>query len=392
MTQRERILSIAVGGILALVVLQWGFNKYRAAVQFRQNRLSSLQNEAMVLEERKIAGAYADRQMGEYLSRSLPSDPDRARSSYQSWLLETTQAEGLIDASVDPVPDTPVGDLYRISGYRIKGRTTLDGIVRLLHRINGRDNLHRIRELNFRPTREGDLVLQMTVEAIALTSAPADAPPPKSETSWRNETTLADAREAVLNRNFFKPPNQPPRYLGRNELFVIRGQSNDVKLEFKDPEETAIAYELDGELPEWAQFDSESGRFSVRPSADETAEQFQVQVAASDSGYPRRKVTQTLTVKLKDAPPPEKPAAAPPEFDDSTQTYLTALLDGKEPMAWMNVRTRGTTLKLRIGDEFEIGTVRGKVVGMTSRAVELEIEGQRFELRQSQKLSDAITN
>ena len=89
MTQRERYLAIAVGGLVLAIVFQWGFGRYRDAIRFRNNRLATLQNETQLLEERRLQGAYADRQMGEYLSRSLPSDPERARSSYQAWLLDT---------------------------------------------------------------------------------------------------------------------------------------------------------------------------------------------------------------------------------------------------------------------------------------------------------------
>lgn len=51
----------------------------------------------------------------------------------------------------------------------------------------------------------------------------------------------------------------------------------------------------------------------------------------------------------------------------------------------MSVQTSGKTLKLIVGNEFEIGTVRGKVSGVTSRSVMIEIEGQSYEPKPAEK-------
>ena len=65
-----------------------------------------------------------------------------------------------------------------------------------------------------------------------------------------------------------------------------------------------------------------------------------------------------------------------------SKTVLTGLVQGRgEWTAWLNVRTRDKTLKLRVGDSFEIGSVKGKVVEVSSRSAVLEAEGQKFELK-----------
>jgi hypothetical protein len=89
-------------------------------------------------------------------------------------------------------------------------------------------------------------------------------------------------------------------------------------------------------------------------------------------------------------PPPPAPREAPPGFDESTQTVLTALVQGSgDWTAWMKVRTRGTTLKLKPGDAFEVGTLSGKVVEVNAKYVVLEIDGKQFELRPAGILSEA---
>ncbi|MEM6981153.1 MAG: hypothetical protein AAF539_15945 [Planctomycetota bacterium] len=393
MTQRERILAIAVGGLLAAVVLQWVFSQYRTAVRTRQNRLASLANEKQLLEAQMLEGALADRQMGEYLSRSLPSNIETARSQYQSWLLETADVAGLADAQVDPMATIPVGDLYQRLGFSVTGQMTLEKLTDLLHLIASHDTLHRIREISFAPQRDGSrLDIKMAIDAIALDAASSSAAPSRDVVSYRVTSDWPQQRMAILNRNFFEPPNQPPRYTGNTSLTATRGRDNEVGLGFTDPENHAIRFDVRSELPDWITFDASRGRLKMNPPEEidhETPVQFTV--LATDSGYPNREVSRTLSVRVVDPPPP--PAAPPerPGFDDATQTYLTALVDGKEPQAWIKVRTRGETLKLRVGDAFEIGSVKGTVIQIGNRSVLLEIDGQQFEFSQSQKLSEVQT-
>lgn len=133
--------------------------------------------------------------------------------------------------------------------------------------------------------------------------------------------------------------------------------------------------------------DERSG--TLRVKSDEKQE-FQIRVKATDNGYPSRTSEQDLTVKVVDPPPP--PTLEPPKlkFDDAKQTVLTALVHGRnEWTAWMHVRTRDKTLRLKVGDGFEIGSLKGDVIEVTPRYVMLEIEGRRFTLKPAGNLSEA---
>jgi hypothetical protein len=113
-------------------------------------------------------------------------------------------------------------------------------------------------------------------------------------------------------------------------------------------------------------------------------------VRATDNGYPTRSTDQELKIKV--VPPPPPPPAEPPKlaFDDSTQTVLTGLVHGRNDWtAWMHVRTKNQTLKLRVGDQFEIGSLKGKVIEVTPRFVELEIDDRRFTLKPNGILKEA---
>jgi len=192
--------------------------------------------------------------------------------------------------------------------------------------------------------------------------------------------------QKIWNRNFFSPPNQPPRFSGETQLTANRGEAS-LKLTAEDPEKNRLTYTVVGEAPAGLEIDPASG--NIRWSPQELGD-YRVTVRVSDDGYPSQSTEQSFAIAVVDPPPPPEPEAGPPKFDDSTQTVLTALVQGGgDWTAWMKVRTQGTTLKLKPGDPFEIGRLSGTVVDVNARFVTLEIDGKRFELRPAGNLSEA---
>ncbi|TWT83935.1 hypothetical protein CA13_54090 [Planctomycetes bacterium CA13] len=387
MTQRERILSIAVGGLIAFVLLQWGFTKYRTAVRTRNSRIESLNVQKLQIEEQLLAGAYAEHQMSEYLERSLPGSPERAQSDYQSWLLQLVQENQLNDPRVNPTSPVPVGGLYNRLPYRVDGRIALPNLVELLHAFYAKDYLHRISKLSITPARNqpGKLDLEMSIDVIALTSAPVDLRQPGND-SWRVDSAVAAYSAPILNRNFFEPPNKAPEFTGNAKIEVIVGKDSTTPLTFKDPDGHTLSYEFVEASPDFAKLDERTGTLTVR---SEEKNEYKVLVRVFDNGYPRRTTEQLLSITVVDPPPPPVEVAKK-EFDDSSQTVLTALVQGRDGWtAWLNVRTRGKTLKLRAGDQFEIGHLKGNVIDVTPKYVVLEVEGRRFELKPPEILAEA---
>jgi hypothetical protein len=386
MNQRERILAIAVGGLLAAVVLNWMFGKYQSAVRLRNNQITTLTQEQTRLNEQVLQGEYANRQMGEYLVRSLPGNPEQAESQYQQWLLDWVQQNQLSKATVDKNSSRPIGGLYQLIDFRVQGNTNIPQTIRLLHDFYAKDYLHRIRDLTIQPTREGDFRLEMSVDAIALAGA-SDEMPVREDPSWRVDSEFAQYRDSILNRNFFEPPNGAPRFDGQRSIEAIVGRETPASLAFRDPEGHSLRYEFAETPPEGVRLDERSGTLRVM---SQDKREFDVLVRAIDSGYPSRSTEQRLTVRVVDPPPPPPEPEPKLAFDDSTQTVLTALVQGRnESTAWLNVRTKATTLKLRPGDQFEIGSLKGSVVEATPQFVTLEVEGRRFTLEPGDNLSEA---
>lgn len=389
MTQREKFLAIAVGILVIGGILWTGIDNYRTAVTQRTKQIASLETEKVQLTEQVTQGFIAERQMIEYQLRSLPSDADQAKSDYQQWLFDIGLENNIEGLNVDPTTTLPISGLYQRLGFRVSGKGDMPGLLNLLHQFYAKDYLHRIRELNIRKIRsETKLTLEMSVDAIALNTAPADAEPPTG-TSWRVDGDVAAYHDPIMNRNFFAPPNNAPTYGGKTTINAYAGRESPAQLAFTDKEGHRMVYAIRGDVPEFVRLDPRSG--TLRVNSDKLHE-FEITVQATDDGFPSRTTEQKLTVKVGPPPEPEARPAPKLQFDDATQTVLTGLVHGRDDWtAWMHVRTRDKTLKLRVEDEFEIGSLKGKVIEVTPKFVVLEIDGNRFELKPNGNLKDAAT-
>ena len=387
MNERERFLSILVAGLLVATGVWWGFGKYNKAIGSRQNQIDQLVTAQAKLNEKRLQCEFANRQMGEYVLRSLPGDPEQAQSQYQQWLLDLVHDSDLTETLVDANSSRKIGDLYQLLDFRVRGNSDVPGVLKLMYSFYSKDYLHRIRDLSLRKNRQGGFQLEMSIDAIALLGAPNELPT-REDTSWRIDGDLASYLDPIMNRNLYEPPNQAPKFGGRSELEAIVGRDTPTPLTFNDPDGHGMRYELVDGPYEFVSIDSRSGTLRIR--SDETTE-FDVTVRAIDDGYPNRSSEQRLVVKVLDPPPPEPEPEPPVGFDDASQTVLTALVQGRnEWTAWLHVRTKDETIKLRIGDAFEIGTVAGSVVSVNARSVILDVAGNELELEPSGNLLEAV--
>ena len=382
MTQREKILSILIGALVVLGGGQWIFNKYKAKLKEKQSAYDSLVDRRQSLEFERTQGVLAARQMGEYLVRSVSSDTEAAETDYQSWVTEVLRENDLSGISVIIGNSQPVADLFEQLTFTASGTGTIPEIISTLHAIQAKDYLHRIRIMDIRRAKTGaDYTVKLTLDVASLFDAPEE-PLQREGQSWRVDRELVTYSDPILNRNLFEPPNGAPELTSAKTLTATRGRTEAFSLTTKDPEKHNVRYELVSPVDD-VTLDENSG--TLRVSKDQLTE-FNVQVRLTDDGYPKRIVEETLLVKVVDPPPPapkEEPKVEL-KFDDAKQTYLTGLVtSGDDWMAWMNVRTRGKTLKLRAGDEFEIGSVKGKVNSITADAIELQIGDRTVTMKQN---------
>lgn len=389
MNQRERILLIAIGGLFVLGFGQWGFTKYKTAVKQRRSRYESLQEQQIQLQEKQYLGAIADRQMGEYMVRSVSSNTEQARTDYQGWLFDVVDEHNISGAKVSSERVFPVGNLYQQMTFSLTGQASAPDVIGLIHAIQSKDYLHRIRELtiNLSKANEDIFLVSMTIDVASLDMAPVDATPPTTN-AWRVDPELVAYTDPILNRNLFEPPNKAPVFNGEKTLKATKGREEAFTLVFKDADDHKLVYTLI-EPPDSVSIDASSGTLRIqRHELDE----FEVTVQVSDNGYPKRTIEETFMVKVIDPPPAstEEPKVEL-KFDDAKQTYLTGLVQGSDDWtAWMNVRTRGKTLKLHVGDEFEIGSVHGIIESIDADSVRIKIGDKTISLSSGGTLKSAV--
>ena len=385
MNEREKNLVKIIGAILVMYLLWAGYGRYQSAVSQRTRLISQLTSRQKELSEKINMGAVADGTFGEYRARSLPSNVEAADSQYRKWLLALVHGREMDNVDVSKATSRTISGIYQKFDFGIKGSMDLPALIGMMHDFYAKDYLHRIRELSISP-RKGGFTVSMKVDAIGLANAPNDLPE-RPEPSYRVDADAQAYIDAIMNRNLYEPPNQAPRYSGGRSIEAIVGRDSPTPLTFKDPEGHDVRFELAEEPPEFVRLDSRSGTLRVK---SDVTQEFELLVRAIDSGYPPQTTEQTITVRVVDPPPPPVAPPAEPSFDDASQTVLTALLQVRgDWTAWMHVRTRDETLKLKIGDTFEIGTLKGTIFDVTPRYATLEIDGRRFELRPSGNLGVA---
>ena len=385
MNQREKILAIAVFGLLVAVAGQSGISRYRSGLDLRSKKIINLKGDIGEQELIEAAGNMAVKQLGQYRSRSLSSDPETARAQYKSWLESLIGQSKLDNWSVDFIGNQGSNKLFQVYTFHVQGVGDIEQVSEVIRDFHAANYLHRTKKLVLVPRGDnGDLLLNLDVEAIALSDASEEARSP-TDPDQRLGDRADDLITSIINRNMFAPPNRAPEYRGSATLTVYLDKDFSKKLDFKDPDDDAVDYDITSDLPPGLSFDR--GEIIGRAKEKGT---FTVMVKAKDSGLPVREVEQELKLTVTDPPPEPEEPAGPPKFDESRQAVLTGLVQSRgQWTAWINVRTKNQLLKLKSGDDFEVGSVSGKILEVTDRFAVFESDGERFTLQHDTSLADA---
>lgn len=389
MTKREKILASIVAFTVLVLLLQLGFNKYQTAVKDREKKVRSLDDKIYEGETAQIEGTMADVRMDKYILRSLPGDKERALATYSSFLTGLTAKAGLSNVAVTPRTATENAILYQLT-YDVKGSGSLEQVGKLLYQFHEKNALHRISNLSLQKFRD-TLQVSFTVQAVALKAAPADAKLPES-ISPRVVASVDDYLMPILNRNPVSPPNRQPAYAADRRIEAVAGEDFTYMARFNDPDQNQkLQYKVIGELPPGLRIDDSSGQLRGRFSGPGS---YELTLVASDNGWPRMSAEQKVVLDVKE-PPAEEPKVEVPKFDEATQTFLTGLTQSRgdwTAMLHVRTRTKDEFLRLKVGDTFEIGQLKGTVVEVNNKYAVLESDGERFELKYEVSLADAVKN
>ena len=382
MNDRERNLSILIVAVLVLGIGYYAYSVWSSALENAQSKLSKSK---LQLEQRKRKLAELNRAKAaieDAKARSLPDRQDIARSLYQTWLIESAQKCGIKDMNVNAVSSRQIRGFLHWHTFQLNGRADLAQASELLAQIQSRDWTHRVQRINLKPiARSRDLAISLNIEAVSTPGAKESERLPPEELTEETKEQIRTARESLLSRNFFSPENHTPELTFAPSLEVRRNESVsfDPKAVDRDPFDQ-LHFELVGDTRD-AKIDAATGRLTWKSNA--TGE-FPFKIKATDNGTPPLSAEKTLVVKVVEPPPGKAP------FDSAKHSFLTAILETEgQRQIWIHVRTSGRTLKLKVGDNFNVGALSAKVESIEDDFAMMRQGAKRFRVARGDNLATA---
>ncbi len=208
--KREKVLAAIVGVLLLVVAGRMGAHVLYSPLSLRQAEVEALAQRIADRQAKVQAALPAQARLAEYRRRSLPSDPQAARSLYQNWLLELTDRIKLKGRKVESSDGRVVKGIYHNLPFTVRGEGTLEQLVQFLYEFYSAGHLHRIRRLSIKPQeKSADLEMIIAIEALALADADRRD---KLSTLPGNRLAHQDLnayRKSIVERNLFAPFRPP---------------------------------------------------------------------------------------------------------------------------------------------------------------------------------------
>lgn len=206
---RRRLLYGALVIILALYIFDAGYRRlYQEPVRTAAARANALR-EDITSKKLEIAKAKRATQiLPELQQRALPYNLERARSSYQSWLLSLVEKSNLVTPKVDsgePVTHAANGQvLYQSIAFSVRGRGNMRQITQLLHDFYSAGHMQKIRTMSLTPVGTSDLVdVALSIDTVALPTADRESEL-TTAASQRLASSAASEYRTIARRNLFQ--------------------------------------------------------------------------------------------------------------------------------------------------------------------------------------------
>ena len=396
MSPRERILAIGVGATIGLFGLQYGISSINSTITAKQAQVDAARESANKLKDQIQLGEKSQRGLRAIKAKSLPTNAELLNARYREWLTQLAQEVGLTDFKVTPndinkqAKPSKIPPAFTSYKFTMRGQCRTDQLVELLAKYYDKDLLHSITNLKITRTKQANLLnISLDSQAIALRGADAKQEFSK-ESSGRLAKSAEEYEDTIIGRNPFAPPNLPPTLASSTRQELKRGERWSLKLEGNDPDQDNVKFELvSKELPSGLKFSESNGELSW--SASENGS-YEVIVRATDNGLPAKSSEHKLALKVVDPPAPTVEIEKP-KFDPAEQSRVTAMVGGvKGPQVWVRSLTDGKSFQLSEGDDFEVGTIKAKVLSINLKEsfAEFETEGIRWTVGMDSMLKEAF--
>jgi hypothetical protein len=222
----------------------------------------------------------------------------------------------------------------------------------------------------------------LTLDAVSLLKAKDVAELDMRPSQRLALPTIDDYRQVVVSRNVYGPINKPPAIsvVGGSTQTAFLGRTAEVTIKGTDPDPLdKVEYRLiESSVPE-AKIDSKTGKLTLSPKAEG---KYEFLVEGIDDGHPRL-VSKPEKIVLNVTPQTDDRLS----FDDAKYTVLVGLLDiDGQGEVWLHRRAADKTVKLHVGDKFEVGSVKGTVAEIGEFDFYFDVGDQRRRLARGEFL------
>jgi hypothetical protein len=319
---------------------------------------------------------------------SLPKDDQLARKQYIEWL-DAMAHSVFTNPLVSKKEPLPIDGAYMKYQFEIGAVANLDQILSFLGKFYEKNYLHRLKDLKIAAIpASSELRMTSTIEVIALVDANMKQDPPSSPAK-KLAKKPEEYAASIIRRNIFGPENQAPKLVSSKKERVEIGKSAEGTVKADDPDEgQSIAYEFVGEAPANAELDNKTGRWKFTPPEKGT---YTLLVRAVDSGFPAKVAEQKIEIEVIDPAPPAAPVATKPKFDPASQIFITGIVKGRKGSeVWLFSRVENQTTNASVGDQIELGQVKGTLVEIGKDFIVVETEGRRWTAGMDESLAEAF--
>ena len=219
MTKRERVLMIAVVGMVACYGL---FLVVRSTLlgplEAQALQLRNLRDEVASKKKQMDQAIAASTQLAEWEKFSLPHDEAEAQAAYQHFLFRLVSDCHFEDPQVS-TDKTQKTKYYSSIVFTIRARVSLENLTEFLYRFyaHEQDLLHQIRSLSISrgtDSRTKGLNATIVVAGLALDNAPSRSPLVPENTDPTKLAIKSFPRttyQVIAQKNIFEPYKEPPR-------------------------------------------------------------------------------------------------------------------------------------------------------------------------------------
>ncbi|MDR0608564.1 MAG: hypothetical protein LBG58_00450 [Planctomycetaceae bacterium] len=200
--RRERFLLVAAGIVFFIIMVPIFYRVFVTEVLVLRAERNRIKADIEKYENDIKHKTEIKNRLDHFISRSLPSKDDFAKSLYQNYLMDLAGETGIRESRIDPgsvaAVKTQNKTHYNKYTFTLHGKGNLEKIAEFLRRFYKSDYLHLIRKVSPRPIKNSrEMDVSITIEALSLPEARSNRTLPPIEAQ---QLALTDDDKAMLQR------------------------------------------------------------------------------------------------------------------------------------------------------------------------------------------------